>query len=187
MGTFITAFIGHGFVQSTQHAPLLKKLPQTVRRRAIVVLFFTVIVSVLLLFGVLLAPDIIREGSDFVSRLKKDSVWVVVLEKMRHGLGCVSTAAVWMPQFTRLHHVYARFASTNIAALLGMPSKLCLLLSLQFRMEPPTSCVWLMFPNQECFCAGQLTINTCCTGQMGDGAAHAARSQRQWFCGGSRF
>lgn len=33
------------------------------------------------------APDLIREGSDFVTRLKSDNVWVVVLEKMRHGLG----------------------------------------------------------------------------------------------------
>lgn len=52
-----------------------------------VLLYFMIIVSVLSLFGVLTAPDIIREASDFVTRLKSDNVWVVVLEKMRHGLG----------------------------------------------------------------------------------------------------
>lgn len=52
-----------------------------------VLLYFLFIVSVLGLFGVLTAPDIIREASDFVTRLKSDNVWVVVLEKMRHGLG----------------------------------------------------------------------------------------------------
>lgn len=46
------------------------------------------IVSVLTLFGVLTIPDIIREGSDFVQRLKAENVWVVVLEKLRHGVGC---------------------------------------------------------------------------------------------------
>ena len=46
------------------------------------------IVSVLTLFGVLTIPDIIREGSDFVQRLKAENAWVVVLEKLRHGVGC---------------------------------------------------------------------------------------------------
>lgn len=45
------------------------------------------IVSVLTLFGVLTIPDIIRESSDFVQRLKSENVWVVVLEKLRHGVG----------------------------------------------------------------------------------------------------
>ena len=52
-----------------------------------VLLYFLIIVSVLGLFAVLTAPDIIREASDFVTRLKSDNVWTVVLEKMRHGLG----------------------------------------------------------------------------------------------------
>jgi predicted PurR-regulated permease PerM len=39
------------------------------------------------LFGVLTIPDIAREGADFVSRLKSDNVWVVLVEKMRTGLG----------------------------------------------------------------------------------------------------
>ncbi|KAL0053682.1 hypothetical protein WJX82_009254 [Trebouxia sp. C0006] len=33
-------------------------------------------------------PDIVREGTDFVRRLKSENAWVVVLEKMRNGLGC---------------------------------------------------------------------------------------------------
>lgn len=32
-------------------------------------------------------PDIIRESADFVTRLQSDSIWTVVLEKLRHGLG----------------------------------------------------------------------------------------------------
>lgn len=52
-----------------------------------VLLYFLIIVCVVSLFGLLTAPDIIREASDFVTRLKSDNVWVVVLEKMRHGLG----------------------------------------------------------------------------------------------------
>ena len=51
-------------------------------------LYFSGIVSVVFLFGVMTIPDIIREGADFVRRLKSENVWVVVLEKMRNGLGC---------------------------------------------------------------------------------------------------
>ena len=29
----------------------------------------------------------VREGADFVQRLKSDSIWVVVLEKVRAGVG----------------------------------------------------------------------------------------------------
>ncbi len=47
------------------------------------------IVSVLTLFGVMTIPDIVREGGDFVQRLKSENAWVVVLEKLRHGIGCV--------------------------------------------------------------------------------------------------
>ena len=46
------------------------------------------IVSVLTLFGVMTIPDIVREGGDFVQRLKSENAWVVVLEKLRHGIGC---------------------------------------------------------------------------------------------------
>ena len=57
------------------------------RRRTAVLLYFTGIVSIVTLFGVLTIPDIIREGADFVSRLQSDNIWVVVLEKLRHGIG----------------------------------------------------------------------------------------------------
>ena len=50
------------------------------------------IVSVLTLFGVMTIPDIVREGGDFVQRLKSENAWVVVLEKLRHGIGCARTA-----------------------------------------------------------------------------------------------
>ena len=48
--------------------------------------------SVLTLFGVMTIPDIVREGGDFVQRLKSENAWVVVLEKLRHGIGCASSA-----------------------------------------------------------------------------------------------
>lgn len=87
MGVFIISFIGNGFVQSARNTPVLKSMSPTARRRLLVLLYFSAIVSILILFAVLTAPDIIREGSDFVTRLKSENVWVVVLEKMRHGLG----------------------------------------------------------------------------------------------------
>ena len=40
-------------------------------------------------------PDIIRESADFVSRLQSDSIWTVVLEKVRHGVGCVTLPLLW--------------------------------------------------------------------------------------------
>ena len=52
-----------------------------------VLAYFTAIVSCVTLFGVMTIPDIIRESADFVTRLQSDSIWVVVLEKIRHGLG----------------------------------------------------------------------------------------------------
>ncbi len=32
-------------------------------------------------------PDIASEGADFVNRLQSDNIWVVLVEKMRAGLG----------------------------------------------------------------------------------------------------
>ena len=61
------------------------------------------IVSVLVLFGVLTIPGIVREGSDFVQRLKAENAWVVVLEKLRHGIGCAASChfaqavLTWLP------------------------------------------------------------------------------------------
>ena len=91
MGTFIVAFIGNGFVSSTQKSTALRFLNNRpmLRRRLLVLMYFSGIVSVVFLFGVMTIPDIIREGADFVRRLKSENVWVVVLEKMRNGLGYV--------------------------------------------------------------------------------------------------
>lgn len=89
MGTFIVAFIGNGFVGSAQKSPAFRFLDSRplLRRRLLVLLYFSGIVSIVFLFGVMTIPDIIKEGADFVRRLKSENVWVVVLEKMRHGLG----------------------------------------------------------------------------------------------------
>ncbi|KAK9826469.1 hypothetical protein WJX81_002640 [Elliptochloris bilobata] len=91
MGTFILAFIGNGFVRSAQRltegSPLLAPVPPTWQRRLLVVVYFAAIVSCVTLFGVMTIPDIIRESADFVSRLQSDSIWTVVLEKVRHGVG----------------------------------------------------------------------------------------------------
>jgi predicted PurR-regulated permease PerM len=57
------------------------------RRRFLVVTYYTAIVSLFTLFGVLIIPDVVREGADLVSRLQTENLWVVVLEKMRKGLG----------------------------------------------------------------------------------------------------
>jgi len=87
MGTFIVSFIGNGFVTSAQDLPNLRTLSPQRRRRVLVLVYYTFIVLVFSLFGVLIIPDVVREGADFVSRLQTENLWVVVLEKMRKGLG----------------------------------------------------------------------------------------------------
>jgi predicted PurR-regulated permease PerM len=57
------------------------------RRRLLVVIYFAAIIAFITLFGVLTIPDIVREGADFIRRLKSDNVWVILVEKMRQGLG----------------------------------------------------------------------------------------------------
>lgn len=39
------------------------------------------------LFAVLTIPSLMKEGADLVVKLQSDSVWVVILDKMRQGLG----------------------------------------------------------------------------------------------------
>ena len=92
MGTFIVAFIGNGFVASTQKSSALKWLDSKpmLRRRVLVLLYFSAIVSVVVFFGVMTIPDIVREGTDFVRRLKSENAWVVVLERLLFHLGCMS-------------------------------------------------------------------------------------------------
>ena len=87
MGTFIIAFIGDGFVRSAQSTVFFSRIPPVWRRRLLVLLYFSGILALVILFGVMTIPDIIREGADFVSRLQSDNIWVIVLEKMRSGLG----------------------------------------------------------------------------------------------------
>ena len=89
MGTFICSFIGNGFVRSAEPSLLLRPLADRpkLRRRLLVLAYFVAIVALVTLFGVMTIPDIIREGADFVQRLQSDNIWVVVMEKMRHGLG----------------------------------------------------------------------------------------------------
>ena len=87
MGTFIVSFIGNGFVTSAQSLPRLHNMSPQRRRRVLVLVYYTFIILVFSLFGVLIIPDVVREGADFVSRLQTENLWVVVLEKMRNGLG----------------------------------------------------------------------------------------------------
>lgn len=87
------SFIGNGFVTSTD-AALSRIENPNLRRRILVVTFFAIIAATLALFGVLTIPDIIREGADFVGRLQSDNIWVMIVRKMREGLGCATATAV---------------------------------------------------------------------------------------------
>jgi len=87
MGTFIISFIGNSFVDSTQNWQLLGFMPPEKRRRPIVIVYFSLILALVTLFGVLTIPDIAAEGVAFVNRLQSDNIWVVLVEKMRAGLG----------------------------------------------------------------------------------------------------
>lgn len=89
MGTFVTAFIGNSFVFSAGRSAAIARLgwPPALQRRLLVVLYFSTIVALVTLFGVMTIPDIAREGADFVSRLQSDNIWVVLVEKARRGLG----------------------------------------------------------------------------------------------------
>lgn len=89
MGTFIVSFIGNSFIASALDTQPMRWLSPDLdkQRRILAVVFFTIIIACITLFGVLTIPDIAREGADFVNRLKSDNVWVVLVEKMRAGLG----------------------------------------------------------------------------------------------------
>lgn len=87
MGTFVLSFIGNGFVTSAQTWPIFDWFTSRSKRRLLVITYFAALVSLVTLFGVMTIPDIVREGADFVERLQNDNIWVVVLKKMRNGLG----------------------------------------------------------------------------------------------------
>ena len=87
MGVFIVSFIGNGFVNSMKQLPQLKDIAPQRRRRTLVLVYYTFIILIFSLFGVLIIPDVVREGADFVSRLQTENLWAVVLTKMRSGLG----------------------------------------------------------------------------------------------------
>ncbi|KXZ46129.1 hypothetical protein GPECTOR_46g198 [Gonium pectorale] len=89
LGTFIVSFIGNSFVEGAQESQLVQSLLPTpqLRRQVLVLLYFLMILGVFTLLGVLTIPDIAREGADFVNRLQSDNIWVILIEKMRNGLG----------------------------------------------------------------------------------------------------
>lgn len=60
MGTFVVSFIGNGFVRSAQRSMLFPgPISPGVRRRVLVLVYFTAIVSCVTLFGVMTIPGII--------------------------------------------------------------------------------------------------------------------------------
>lgn len=81
------SFIGNGFVNSMRQLPQLAHVDPVKRRRYLVLTYYTFIILLFSLFGVLIIPDVVREGADFVSRLQTENLWAVVLQKMRTGLG----------------------------------------------------------------------------------------------------
>lgn len=87
MGTFIISFVGNSFVESAASSPLLANLQPSVKRKVMVILYFNIIAAIIALFGLLTIPDIAREGVVFMNRLQSDNIWVVIVEKMRVGLG----------------------------------------------------------------------------------------------------
>ncbi|GAX80385.1 hypothetical protein CEUSTIGMA_g7824.t1 [Chlamydomonas eustigma] len=88
MGTFIISFIGNSLVDSAAGSSgPLAVLPPPARRRALALLYFAGILATVTLLVVVTVPGIAAEGADFVKRLQSDNIWVVLVEKMRKGLG----------------------------------------------------------------------------------------------------
>ena len=87
LGTFIVAFIGNSFVHGAQTTAFMQSFPKPIRRQSLVLVYFLMILGVFTLLGVLTIPDIAREGADFVNRLQSDNIWVILVEKMRRGVG----------------------------------------------------------------------------------------------------
>lgn len=88
MGVFIVTFIGNSFISSSLDSlTWIHPKDRAKRRRFLVLVYFFTIIAFIILFGFLTIPDIAREGAEFVFRLKSDNVWVILVEKMRDGLG----------------------------------------------------------------------------------------------------
>ena len=65
MGTFILSFIGNSFVASAQRATLPRFLAsEAKRRRALVLVFYAAIVSIVSIFGLMTIPNLIRCSTD---------------------------------------------------------------------------------------------------------------------------
>lgn len=87
LGTFIVAFFGNSFVHGAQSTSFMQSFPKPIRRQSLVLVYFLMILGLFTLLGVLTIPDIAREGADFVNRLQSDNIWVILVEKMRRGVG----------------------------------------------------------------------------------------------------
>eukprot|EP00210_Caulerpa_lentillifera_P000413 g401.t1 len=87
MGTFVISAIGNNFADSESVTSLFSSIPSKFRRRVLTLVYFSCIVSLLTLFGSVTIPGLVKEGIDFVNRLQNENIWIVVLEKMRNGLG----------------------------------------------------------------------------------------------------
>ncbi len=87
LGTFIVAFFGNSFVYGAQTTSFMQSFPTPIRRQSLVLVYFLMILGLFTLLGVLTIPDIAREGADFVNRLQSDNIWVILVEKMRRGVG----------------------------------------------------------------------------------------------------
>ena len=82
------SFIGNSFISSSLDSlTWIHPKDRSKRRRFLVLAYFFTIIAFIILFGFLTIPDIAREGAEFVNRLKSDNVWVILVEKMRDGLG----------------------------------------------------------------------------------------------------
>ncbi len=87
LGTFYLSFLGNVFITSAEQASFLTGISEQTRRRILVLIYFGLLVALVITFGVLTLPDIVREGADFITRLRSENVWNLVLQKMRAGLG----------------------------------------------------------------------------------------------------
>lgn len=87
IGSFILCFLGNSIIDWAQTLPAIRRVPPSMRRKLLVVSYFSLIVLLVVGFGCLTVPNVLREGTDFISRLQNENMWIVVTDKMRQGLG----------------------------------------------------------------------------------------------------